>query len=154
MLDKPIITDSPAQRTAVIHLTIPRDQIRHVMGPGITELMSVVKAQGIGPTGPWFTHHHAMLPDTFDFDIGVPVSGPVTPAGRVEAGELRAARVVRSVQRGGYETLEAGWGELMRWVDTQDLRCAPDLWEVYKKGPESGLDPSLWETELNKPLLD
>jgi len=29
--------------------------------------MAVVKAQDIGPAGPWFTHHLKMDPKTFDF---------------------------------------------------------------------------------------
>ena len=80
MLDTPRIAHCTAQQTAVIHLTIPRAEIRHVMGPGIQELMAAVAAQGIGPTGPWFSHHLKMHPDTFDFEIGVPVS-PIRPPG-------------------------------------------------------------------------
>ena len=51
-----------------------------------------------------------MDPDTFDFEVGVPVAaGGHTPA--------------------------------------------PDLWECYVAGPESGPDPAAWRTELNRPLL-
>jgi hypothetical protein len=51
MLDEPQITQTPDQLTAVIRLTIPRPQIRTVMGPGVRELMAAVAAQGIAPTG-------------------------------------------------------------------------------------------------------
>lgn len=40
MLDTPKITHSAAQLTAVIRLTILREEIRQVMGPGIRELMA------------------------------------------------------------------------------------------------------------------
>jgi effector-binding domain-containing protein len=153
MLDTPQITQSPAQQTAVIHLTIPRADIRNVMGPGISELMATVAAQGIGPTGPWFSHHFAMHPDTFDFEIGVPVSGAVTPSGRVTASSLPAAKVARTVLHGNYDGLPGGWGEFINWIDAQGLKTAPDLWEIYVKGPESDPDPGTWRTELNKPLL-
>ena len=53
------------------------------MGPGIAELMATVAAQGVKPAGPCILHHFAMHPDTFDFEIGVPVTCPVTLAGRV-----------------------------------------------------------------------
>jgi hypothetical protein len=43
------------------------------MGPGLRELMAVAAAQGIAPTGPWFSHHLRMDPDIFDFEISVPV---------------------------------------------------------------------------------
>jgi len=154
MLETPHITRTDARQTAVIHLTIPRSDIQNVMGPGIQELMSTVASQGIGPTGPWFSHHLAMHPDTFDFEIGVPVSGPVTPAGRVVQGSLPAARVARTVLHGNYTGLPDGWGEFLGWIAAEGHQTAPDLWEVYVKGPESDPDPTTWRTELNKPLLD
>lgn len=55
MLETPHITQSTPQQAAVIHLTIPRDQIRTMMGPGIQEVIDTVVAQRIGPTGPVFS---------------------------------------------------------------------------------------------------
>jgi effector-binding domain-containing protein len=153
MLETPHTTQVGAQQTAVIRLNIPRSEIQSVMGPGIQELMAVVKAQGVGPTGPWFSHHFAMHPDTFDFEIGVPVSAPVTSSGRVRPGNLPAAKVARTVLHGNYDGVGAGWGEFLGWVAGQGLAPAPDLWEVYVKGPESDPDPASWRTELNQPLL-
>ena len=153
MLETPHITQSAPQQAAVIHLTIPRDQIRAVMGPGIQEVIDTVVAQGIGPAGPVFSHHFSMQPDTFDFEIGVPVSRPVAPTGRVKPGELPGAKVARTVLHGGYEGLPDGWGQFMAWVDEEGLAKAPDLWEVYVKGPNLDPDPSTWCTELNQPLL-
>lgn len=152
MLETPYLTKVDAQQTAVIRLNIARDQIQSVMGPGIGELMAAVKAQGIGPTGPWFSHHFAMHPDTFDFEIGVPVSGPVTPVGRVQAGSLPSAKVARAVLHGNYTSLGNAWGELLKWVEGQGHNVHPELWEVYVKGPEADSDPASWRTELNKPL--
>lgn len=152
MLDRPEITESPAQLTAVIHVTIPREQIREVMGPGISELMSTVAAQGITLTGAWFTHHFRMDPKVFDFEIGVPVSRPVTATGRVKAGQLPATKVVRTVYRGPYEGLPSAWGEFEAWIKANGHQTAADLWECYVAGPESSTDPSTWRTELNRPL--
>jgi hypothetical protein len=73
MLDTPQLTQTADKLTAVIRLTIPREEIRNVMGPGLRELMAAVAAQGIAPTGPWFSHHLRMDPDIFDFEISVPV---------------------------------------------------------------------------------
>ena len=153
MLETPHITHTDACQTAVIHLTIPRSEIQAVMGPGIGELMAAVKAQGIGPTGPWFSHHLAMHPDTFDFEIGVPVSAPVLPVGRVRPGSLPGGRVARTVMHGNYTELGSAWGEFMGWIGAQQHATADDLWEVYVKGPDADPDPASWRTELNKPLL-
>ena len=153
MLDQPRIVQTNAQPAAVIRLTIPRVEIRNVMGPGIAELMAAVAAQGIGPAGPVFSHHLRMDPGTFDFEIGVPVTGPVSPAGRVKAGQLPAARVARTVYHGPYEGLGPAWAEFGDWLAAEGHTPAPDLWECYVAGPESDPDPATWRTELNRPLL-
>jgi len=152
LLDQPQITQSTARPAAVIRITIPRDQIMEAMGAGYSELMDTVAAQGLTPSGAWFTHHQRMDPEIFDFEIGVPVPSPITPRGRVQPGELPAARVAPTVYRGPYEGLPDAWGEFDTWINTQGLETCPDLWEIYQVGPESGADPAAWSTELNKPL--
>jgi effector-binding domain-containing protein len=154
MLDKPEITQTTDQLIARIHLTIPRDEIRSVMGPGITEVMTTLAAQGITPTGPWFTHHSKMDPAVFDFDICVPIATPVEPTGRVESGRLPATKVARTVYRGPYEGLGDAWGEFKTWIGREGHPQRADLWECYVAGPESGSDPSQWCTQLNQPLID
>ena len=96
MLDEPKIVQSTAQKAAVIHLTIPRNKIQEEMGPGHNELMSTLKAQGISPAGPWFSHHLRMDPAVFDFEIGVPVTKDVKPTGRVKE-VLEVTRLVSCI---------------------------------------------------------
>ncbi|MDB5796104.1 MAG: transcriptional regulator, effector-binding domain/component [Paucimonas sp.] len=152
MLDQPHITHSAAQATAVIRLTIPRDQIRLTMQPAISELMSTLAAQGIAPAGPRFSHHLRMDPDGFDFEVGVPVATPVSAAGRVQPGQLPATRVARTVYSGPYEKLGEAWGEFIAWIKSEGYVMGEDLWESYVSGPEDGADPMGWRTELNRPL--
>ncbi len=154
MLDTPHITQTAAQLTAIIRLTIPREEIRNVMRPGIDELMAVVAAQGIAPAGPLFTHHLRMDPNTFDFEIGVPVTAPVVAAARVKPGQWPAAKVARTVYHGAYDGLGAAWGELDTWIAAEGHTPGPDLWECYVAGPESSTDPATWRTELDRPLMD
>lgn len=153
MLDKPQIEQTTTQAAAVIRLTIPRAEIQNVMGPGYSELMAAVAAQGLAPAGPWYTYHLRMDPDIFDFEIGVPVPSPLKPTGRVQAGGLPAATVVRTVYHGPYEGLESAWGEFEAWIAAQGYTTGPQLWERYVAGPESDPDPANWRTELNRPLV-
>ena len=152
MIDTPHITQTAVQQAAIIRLTIPREEIRNVMGPGLSEVMATIAAQGVAPAGPWFTHHLRMDPDTFDFEIGVPVTAPVTAAGRVQPGQLLATRVARTVFHGEYEGLGAAWGEFDAWIAAEGHTPGADLWECYVAGPESNPDPATWRTELNRPL--
>lgn len=154
MIDEPRIEKTPAQRVAYVHITVPHSEIAEVMGPGIDEVMTTLRAQGIEPTGPWFNHYLRITPEIFDFEICVPIDATVEPAGRVRPGERRAAVVARTTYQGPYEGLGAAWGEFESWIAKSGRVSAPDLWEVYVKGPESSADPSTFRTELHRPLLD
>jgi effector-binding domain-containing protein len=154
MIETPRITQTIAQVTASIHLTVPRDEIRKVMGPGLREVREAIAAQDIAVAGPWFTHHLRMEPDIFDFEICVPVATPFTTTDRVEAGQWPATTVARTMFHGDYEGLGAAWGEFDAWIAGKGYTPRPDLWERYLVGPESGADPSGWRTELNRPLVD
>src|SRR4051812_22854525 len=116
MINTPRVTQVAAQRTAVIRLTIPRREIRNVMGPGIGELRAAIAAQGIAPAGPWFTHHLRTDPEIFDFEICVPVTAPVAAVGRVEAGELPGAAGARAGFPGALEGLPPPRGGVHRDV--------------------------------------
>lgn len=152
MIDTPQIVTVPAQATAVIRLKIARDEIQHVMGPAMGEVIAALTEQGVSPAGAMFSHHFAMHPDVFDFEVGVPVAAPVKAQGRVVPGELPAGRVARTVYHGPFEGLGAAWGEFTTWIDAEGLEAQPGLWECYLAGPESSPDPAQWRTEFNKPL--
>lgn len=152
MIDQPHVTRLEASPTAVIRLKIPRAEMQQAIGPAIEELMTTLARQGIAPAGPVFAHHFAMDPQTFDFEVGVPVGRPVEPTGRVAAGVRPAAKVARTIYHGPYEGLPQAWGEFHAWIERNGYAYAPDIWECYVRGPHSDADPAAWQTELNRPL--
>lgn len=107
MIDTPQIIQTTARLTAIIHFTIPREEMMNVFGSGVGELMTTLAAQGIAPAGPVFTHHLKITPNIFDFELSVPVSGPVIAAGRVKPSQWPAMKVARTVYHGPYEGLPA-----------------------------------------------
>jgi effector-binding domain-containing protein len=152
MLAAPEIVQTTTQLAAVIHLTVPRNEMIKVFGAAVGELMTALAAQGVEPIGAVFAHHIKMSPDIFDFEVGVKVSTPVDPTGRVKPGELPAAKVARTVYSGPYEGLPAAWGEFNKWIKANGHEQADTLWEFYSVGPQSTPDPTGWRTELNRPL--
>jgi effector-binding domain-containing protein len=152
MIEPPHIAETAATHMAYIHIVVPRAEIQNAMHPGIKEILAVLAAQGISPTGPMFTHHLRVPTDTFDFELCMPVSTLVKPDGRVKPGKLPAATVARTVYHGGYEGLPDAWCEFMTWVQAEGHKAAPNLWECYIAGPESDPDPSTYRTELNRPI--
>jgi effector-binding domain-containing protein len=154
VLATPQIIQTDVQEAAVIRLIVPRSEMRTVFGPAIGELMAALAAQGVEPVGAVFAHHLKMSADTFDFELGVKVSAPVKPTGRVQPGQLPAAKVARTVYSGPYEGLPAAWGEFNKWMSANGYEQAENLWEVYSVGPQSSPDPATWRTELNRPLTN
>jgi effector-binding domain-containing protein len=153
MIEPPKVVRTGAQPMAFIPLTVPRSEIQSVMGPGFQELGEVLRAQGLPPTGPPFTHHLRIDPEVFDFELAFPVAGPVAPSGRVRPGEWPAMAVARTIYHGPYEGLVDAWREFHAWIAAEGLTPAEDVWERYLVGPESSPDPADWRTELNRPLV-
>lgn len=154
MLSAPQIVQTEAQEAAVIHLTIPRNEMPAVFGPAVGELLTTLAAQGLEPLGAVFAHHLKMSPETFDFELGIKVSAPVTASGRVKPGRLPAVRAARAIYSGPYEGLPSAWGEFGEWIKAGGHAIAGDLWELYSVGPQSTPDPAQWRTELTRPLAD
>ncbi len=153
MIDTPHLIQTTVQLTAAIRFTIPRDEIRNVIGPGIRELMTALATQGIAPAGAWLTHHLQMDPEVFDFEICVPVATPVAAMGRVKPAQLPATQAARTIYHGSYDGLASAWEEFDAWIEAHGHTPAAELWECYVAGPESNPDPTTWCTELNRPLI-
>src|SRR5258708_7519606 len=130
MIDTPRIELTAAQSTAIIRLTVPRAEMQTVMGPGLGELKATLDAQSIVAAGPWFPHHLQMDAASFDFEIGVPVTEPVVPAGRVTNGRLPGATVARTIYHGPYEGLPSAWTEFNAWIAAQGRIAGPSLWQT------------------------
>lgn len=153
MLSPLSLVRTEAVPAAAIRLTVSRDQIQEVMCPAITEVIDAVVAQGIGPAGPLYTHHFRVDPDRFDFEVAVPVSGPLQPVGRVVSTETPAAdRVARVIYTGPYEGLEAAWGDFMGLIGEAGHQPGPNAWESYLTDPATTPNPADHRTELNRPI--
>jgi effector-binding domain-containing protein len=152
MIEPLRIFQTTPQLTAFIPLTIPREDMRKVMGPSLAELRAVAAAQNIAVTGPWFTHHVKNPGEIFDFEICLPVAAPVAPAGRVQPGQWPAMTIARTTYHGGYEGLGAAWGEFLAAIKAEGRETVEGFWEIYVIGPEGDPDPAAWRTELSKAL--
>lgn len=153
MLETPRIVQTQKVTTAVIHLVIPRSQLRESMPEAHKELMVVLASQGIALAGPWYTHHLRLVPNIFDLELGVPVTSPVKSKGRVMPGELPAATVAQALYVGGYEGLGSAWSKLNKWMAANGHKPGPNLWESYVLGPETDRAPINWRTQLNRPVV-
>jgi effector-binding domain-containing protein len=148
MITAPEILTTAEQPAATIHLVISGMEMARHMDPAIQEVLSLLAEQGMQPAGPMFSYHHRRPSDTFDFEIGFPVSGPVQEKGRVKNSALPAGRLVRAVHQGPYERLGDAWRALQDWVRAKELPETGRFYERYLNNPEE-VEPKDYLTELN-----
>lgn len=149
MTTPPEVIELKEQATASIHLTIPgRDMPKH-MDPAIQEIIKVLADQGAQPAGPMFSYHYRRPSDSFDFEIGFPVTKAIRESGRVVNSKLPAVKVARALYRGPYEGLSEAWSALQRWVRDEKLPETGRFFERYLTNPDEVKDPKDYRTELN-----
>jgi len=154
MIETPQIVETEGQETAAIRFRIPKAEMQEAFGQGVPELLGAVEEQGAEVVGPVFAHHFRMDSEIFDFELGVPVSAPVEPRGRVVPGKLPPRKVARTIYQGPYEGLPNAWAEFQEWVEEEKLPWRPDIVERYVVTPDGEPDPGKWRTELERPLFD
>jgi effector-binding domain-containing protein len=153
MIEKPVIVDTEPIFTATLYAKVPVRDIQIQMGQLLQELSHELKRQGVRPTGPWFTHHLRAPSEYFDFEVCFPVATPIKASGRVAPGQWPAMKMVRTIYHGPYEGLGTGWGEFTTEIEAMKLQVTPEIWEVYRVGPESESDPAKWQTELSRAVV-
>jgi uncharacterized protein YndB with AHSA1/START domain len=153
-ISTPRLAQTPSGSVAFIHLQIAKHEIQQAMGPGIQEIFAAIKTQSAQVTGPWFTVHHSLKADSWDFDICVPIQAALEPVGRVQHKQRAPSKAITCSYFGGYEGLHNGWSALRTWTQAQKYNRAGWICEVYEVGPESGLPADQWRTQLYQPITD
>lgn len=149
MITTPEVITTKEIITAVIPLVIPGRDMPKYMDPAIQEVIKTIIGQGASIAGPMFSYHHRRPSDTFDFEIGFPVSKAIKPEGRVINSMLPAVKVVRSVYQGPYEGLAQAWPALQKWVRENGHGETGNFWESFLNNPDEVKSPSEYRTELN-----
>ncbi|RRA49218.1 GyrI-like domain-containing protein [Acidipila sp. EB88] len=156
MIDTPQLHQTEPLHYACTRRIVPLHAIAAVMGPALTVVSTAMQAQGLQPSGPWFTHHLVRPVDHFDFEVCFPVAQPIVPTGAgdeaVYPGIWPAQRVARTIYHGDYSGLPHAWGKFEQWINAESLGGGSEFWEVYSLNPNDDPDPSHWRTQLNWPI--
>jgi effector-binding domain-containing protein len=89
--------------------------------------------------------------DRIAVEVGVEVSGPFAPTGRVGPSALPAGPAAVTTHRGPYEELGAAHEAVRRWCAAQGRDLTGENWEVYGDWHE---DPRRLETGIFYRLAD
>ena len=154
MIETPQLVHTNPVHYASVRKVVPPAEIGKIMGPSVQQVAAVLEAQGIAPSGPWFTHHYRRPIDFFDVEICFPTDKPIEASGDVHPGVWPGMTVARTVFHGNYAGLPAAWGELEQWMQAQGHNGGTEFWEVYTVNPNTDPAPENWRTELNWPLAD
>ena len=141
------MADLQEQHAAVVCGQVTMDRIADFLGGAFSEVMQVVAAQDLHPTGPPFARYRFLDVDggpggtpvglrELDVEAGFPVSGSVTGAGRVEASTLPGGHVATTLHVGSYTDLGAAYDAAHQFLTDEGYEVAGAPWESYLDEPE------------------
>jgi effector-binding domain-containing protein len=146
-----VVKNVPAQSVASVRDTLSIQELGQLFG----EVFGHLGQHQVNPIGPpvGIYYNEEFNEKEVDAEIAVPVAGPVSEGGRVKSRELPAVEQMACIiHEGGYDTIGGSYGQLMRWIESNDYRIAGPTREVYLQGPESGDDTASYVTEIQLPV--
>ena len=122
-------------RTAVVSGHASVGEIPAFVGGAFAEVMGTLSAQGLAPSGPPFSRYRP-TEEGFDVEAGFPTTDTVSPAGRVNAGNLPGGTVARVVHKGSYSDVPSAYEAAAQWASAHGFVPAGPPWESYLDSPE------------------
>ncbi len=120
-----------ATPTAVVRGTTPQAQIPDFLGSAFGEVMRVLIAQGVQPTGMPYGCYSPPADGVFELEAGFATGSPVQPTGRVEASEHPGGSAIQVLHRGSYDEVGAAYEAAERWMSEQGWESIGAPWEEY-----------------------
>ena len=146
--------DEPPRTVAVHRRTIAMSEIRDFYDHAYGAVSRALAAHDRPPGGPAIGWYHEMPGETCTISAGFPVDEmPVGALGDdTEIVERPGGPALAAVHHGSYDSLTAGWQELMAELGARGVTARGDFWEEYLTDPLSVDDPSELRTRLVLPL--
>ncbi len=131
-----------AQPTAVVATQTTLTELPTLRPTLLDEVDAFVRGGGATQDG-----HHVVLyrDDVPNVEVGVQVTGPFEPTGRVVPSTLPAGEVATAMHRGPYDALEEAHVAIKAWCLSHRHALSGVRWEVYGDGHE---DPAELETTV------
>lgn len=125
------------------------------VGPLFEELFGALGRHHLAPAGPpmgiYFDEEYKEK--DVDVEAAVPIAGGSLPAeGAVRVHELPATLVASVMRKGPYDDFTPAYQALMEWIAANGYRIAGPNRELYLVGPEAGVPPGEYLTEIQFPV--
>lgn len=146
------VEQQPRQSYVAVRTTVPMAEIGQHMGTLFEQLFGWLGMHNVTSVGPPWARYLGVGPEEVEFEVGVPVAGPVEASGPVIAGVRPATSVAKTLHVGPYDGIEAAYTAVMAWLKEQGKLVTGAMWEVYESDPEQEPDPEKWRTWVYFPI--
>jgi effector-binding domain-containing protein len=130
------LADLQEQHVALVRGHISITEIPEFLGGAFTEVPAVAARQGRHLAGAPFGRYRFAPDGTLDVEAGFPVSGVVTPAGRVEPSALPGGTVARTLHVGSYDTVADAYEAAESYLTRNGYEPTGPAWECYLDDPD------------------
>ena len=118
------------------------------------QVFGVLGKNQLQPAGPpiGIYHDQEHQEKDVDIEIAIPLSQKDLDSTDLSTAQLPAVKEMACVfHQGGYSTIGASYGYLMKWVEENGYKITGPVREVYLRGPESGEEEN-YLTEIQLPV--
>ena len=118
------------------------------------ELFAHLGRAGAAPVGPPFSLYHGAPSEDEQVDVEfcVPVSRPMSGAGRVAGRELPGGPTAYTLHCGPYDAVGPVYAALQRWIQEHGHEGADSPREIYLVAPQQVTEPAQFRTEIQWPI--
>jgi effector-binding domain-containing protein len=142
------------QQIIAIRLRTRLADIANEAGRAMGELFGHLGRAGAAPAGPPFSLYHGAPTEDEQVDVEfcIPVSRPMSGAGRISGRALAGGLAAYTLHAGAYEAVGPVYAALQRWIQEHGHECADAPREIYLVGPQQVTDPAQLRTEIQWPI--
>jgi len=109
--------------------------LKEVIGDGFMKIATYLEYLGESPAGPPYVAYYNNEMDDLDIEIGFPVVTPLPGQGAIHGSFIRAHTAVECLHKGSYSKFPEVYGEMMKWMEIQDLSPVGAYYETYLNSP-------------------
>lgn len=135
--------------SAGVRQSVPRAELSDLFAPTYERVATAVNAAGAQVAGPAYAEYFGMPTDVVDVEIGFGIATVAEIDGLVVKEHPRTRAVV-GTHVGPYEQLPEVYGELMPWLELEEVELGDSMFELYLSEPDE--EPARTVTKLVFPL--
>lgn len=131
------------------------EEISMKLGGLFGQAMAAVQEQKLQISGAPFSRYMNYDPQTqiTEFEAGFPVVKAGKSKGDVKAVTVKSFTAIQAMHTGPYDEFDISYGDLMKYIQGNNISIAPESWEFYLTDPQTVNDPLKWQTIIALPLI-